>query len=351
LLHSDRRNWPTMDDIAARLNHILKSNGNAIIDAADDVDPLLDFASSAARTLGDSPKWLECRFLYDARGSELFERICELPEYYLTRTEATVLSRHAADIGRLTGPVTLVELGSGSSVKTKHIFSAYLAQYGLTWYVPVDVSRVALQRASDAIERQHPAVSVAGINGTYECAFPFLKELAPVMVVFLGSTLGNFHEEQDTAFWETMSRYLLPGDFFLLGADLVKDIQTLEAAYNDAEGVTAEFTKNLFERMNRELGSEIDVTQVEHVARFSPGRSRIEIHARFNTEQQICISPFNKSFGVSAGEHIHVEISRKFRLERLIPRLASFGFETIRAFIDERNWFSLLLLQRVGENG
>jgi L-histidine N-alpha-methyltransferase len=340
-----------MEDIATRLNNILKTKRNGIIIVGQDEDPLLDFASSAARTLSSSPKWLECRFLYDARGSELFDQICKLPEYYLTRTESSLLGKHVSDISKLTGPVTLVEFGSGNSVKTQNIFSAYLGRYGLTRYVPVDVSRVALQQASDDIEERHPSVCVAGINGTYDCAFPFLKELSPVMVIFLGSTLGNFYEEQEAAFWKTMSRCLAPKDFILLGADLVKDVKTLEAAYNDADGVTASFTLNLFERMNRELGSGIDLSQVEHVARFSAKRNRVEIFARFNTDQQIRISPLNKSYSVLAGECIHVEISRKFRLETLVARLASFGFETVKVFTDERKWFSLLLLQKAPHNG
>lgn len=334
-------------EISARLNLALNGGRNAIIDATEDVNPVLDFAHSAARTLGNSPKWLECRFLYDAKGSALFERICEQPEYYPTRTETEILRQYAGEISTITGPVTLVELGSGNSVKTRHIFSAYLKNNGPVQYVPIDVSRAALQQACTDISRWNSSVRVAGIKGTYECAFPFLAAVSPVLVIFLGSTIGNLNEGQEQLFWQSISRCLSPGDFFLLGVDLLKEAHILEAAYNDKAGITAAFTLNLFERMNRELKTRIDMDHLRHVAYFSPRRSRIEIFAHFHREQQIRMKPINRHFTVSAGERIHVEISRKFDLEALIPRLESYGFQMRRVFTDSRNWFALLLLERI----
>jgi L-histidine N-alpha-methyltransferase len=337
---------PQQDNFASLLNAALIGGSSTILDATEDINPSLDFAWSAARTLSDHPKWLECRFLYDAKGSKLFDKICEQPEYYPTRVEAEILRQNAAEITKITGPVTLVELGSGSSLKTRHIFSAYLgANHGVR-YVPIDVSKSALLQACEDIRNWNPAVRVAGIKGTYECAFPYLRALSPVLVIFLGSTIGNLNEMQESLFWRSLSRHLSPGDFFLLGIDLVKEKEILEAAYNDKAGVSAAFTLNLFERMNRELKTGIDMAHVRHVAHFSPTKSRIDILGHFEREQYIRIKPLKKNFCVAAGERIHVEISRKFSLDDLKPRLESYGFKTSRVFTDDDNWFALLLLER-----
>ncbi|RJP19742.1 MAG: L-histidine N(alpha)-methyltransferase [Candidatus Abyssobacteria bacterium SURF_5] len=339
-----------INELPACVAIALNGGDSAIIDAAEEANPVLDFAHSAARTLSENPKWMECRFLYDARGSALFEQICRQPEYYPTRRETAILHRYAGEICETTGCVTLAELGCGSAIKTRHILSAYVKSNGSVRYVPVDVSRSALQHACAAITAWHPAVKVAGIRGTYECAFPFLKALSPVMVLFLGSTIGNLNEDQDRLFWRNIGRHLSEGDFFLLGVDLVKDTSILEAAYNDRAGVSAAFTLNLFERMNRELKTGIDVLHLQHVAYFSSAKSRIEIFAQFNREQRVRIKPLNKSIPISAGERIQVEISRKFNLNELVPRLYSCGFATRRIFSDENSWFALLLLEKVAND-
>jgi L-histidine N-alpha-methyltransferase len=306
-----------------------------------------DFANSVVDSLGDEPKWLDCSYLYDARGSRLFERICEQPEYYLTRTEAEILRQHAREISALTGDVNLVELGSGYSVKTRHILNAYLAQLEDPHYVPVDVSPAALHSAREAIAATHPGVQFSGVVGTYESAMPLLAALSPAMVIFLGSTIGNMDETQAGAFFEDLSQHLSPGDFVLLGVDLVKDRELLEAAYNDAAGVTAKFTLNIFERMNRELGSAIDISQVEHVARYNPQRKCIETDAEFRSAQVIEVEPLGRSFSVAQGERIAIEISRKFDLDELLPALSARGLHALRVFTDPQDWFALLLLQRM----
>jgi L-histidine N-alpha-methyltransferase len=334
-------------EISHRLHLALNGGKNSIIDATEDMNPALDFAHSASRTLSEKPKWLECRFLYDANGSALFERICEQPEYYPTRKEEAILRECAVEISKTTGTVTLVEFGSGNSAKTRQIFSAYSRINGPVRYVPIDVSRSALQHACADIAQWNPDIKVAAIKGTYECAFPFLKELSPVLVIFLGSTIGNFNEVQDRLFWLNVSRCLSERDFFLLGVDLVKDTNILEAAYNDKAGVTAAFTLNLFDRMNKELKAGIDLEHLRHVARFSHVRNQIEIFAHFNREQRLRIKPTKASFAISAGESVSVEISRKFQLDELVPRLASYGFGTRRIFTDSENWFALLLLEKV----
>lgn len=318
----------------------------AVIQEAD--DPVLDFAQAVAEGLAAQQKSVPCRYLYDARGSALFEAICAQPEYYLTRTEESILRRHVATIAETTGPVRLVELGSGTSVKTQHLLRGYLEQGVAPRYVSVDVSVAALALAEQRLAAALPQVQMTGVEATYEQAFPMLRELSPVMAIFLGSTIGNFDAAAAAAFWQQTADHLRPGDYFLLGVDLVKDAGLLEAAYNDAAGVTAAFTCNLFARMNRELDAGIDVRAVEHVATYSAAASQIEIAARFVERQTIEIAPLGTRYEIAAGEEIRTEVSRKFRVAELTPFLASFGLETLNVFTDDRGWFALLLLQRAG---
>lgn len=324
-----------------------RADGEAIlVRAPEAARPVQDFAESVVEGLSALPKWLDCTFLYDARGSELFERICQQPEYYLTRTEAALLREHARDIAAITGSVNLVELGSGYSVKTKHILNAYLTEVDEPHYVPIDVSQAALHAAREAIARSHPDVLFSGIIGTYESAFPLLDGLSPAMVIFLGSTIGNMDEAQARAFFEDLAHALRPGDYVLLGVDLAKEAATLEAAYNDAAGVTAAFTLNLFARMNRELGSGVDLETLRHVAAYNPARKCIETFVEFTRAQHVRVAPLGRTFHVSAGERIAVEISRKFELAALGGELAQAGLTLRRTFTDQREWFALLLLQR-----
>jgi len=322
--------------------------GTGLATAEEADDPVLDFAQAVSAGLAAPRRSVPCRYLYDARGSALFEAICTQPEYYLTRTEASILRRHVATIAETTGPVRLVELGSGTSIKTQHLLRGYLEQGVAPRYVSVDVSVAALALAEQTLARALPQVEMTGIEATYERAFPMLRELSPVMAIFLGSTIGNFDAAAAGAFWQQTADHLRPGDYFLLGVDLVKDAALLEAAYNDAAGVTAAFTRNLFARMNRELDAGIDLAAVEHVAGYNGEASQIEIAARFLRRQTIDIAPLGERYEIAAGEEIRTEVSRKFRVAELTRFLASFGLETLNVFTDERRWFALLLLQRAG---
>ena len=307
----------------------------------------MEFAMSVARGLSDIPRRLESRFLYDTHGSHIFERICEQPEYYLTRTEATILASAAADIARRTGNLTLVELGSGSSVKTQLLLEAFGGQYGAVSYTPVDVSRTILEMAQREIKARYPAVRVHPVHGTYEDAFPLLPSLSPVMLLFLGSTLGNLDAHEAGQFWHKISANLLPGNFCLLGIDINEDADSLNAAYNDAAGYSADFTRNLFSRMNRELGSALDTGAIDHVAHYMPRWRQVEIFARFNTEQRIEIAPLGSAFRISGGEMILTEISRKFRLKQIVPYLCTFGLRTEKIYSDCDSRVAVLLLKKV----
>jgi L-histidine N-alpha-methyltransferase len=333
-------------ELAEQFYNAIEREGNILFCTDSEEDLVAEFARSAVSGLASEPKWLDCRFLYDSVGSDLYEQITQQPEYYPTRTEAAILSVHAHELYDMTGPVVLVELGSGSSVKTNHLLYSYLARESRVCYVPVDVSGSALEQAGYEICRTHPKAQVIGINGIYQDAFPLLKKASPTMLVFLGSTIGNLNEAEADRFWRQVQKHLPVGDFFLLGVDLVKDEDILNAAYNDAAGVTARFTLNLFDRMNRELGADLDLKSIEHQARYEPSRQRMEIFARFHRAQDIHIAPLDMTFHIKEGERIMTEISRKFRLETLIPYLERYGLTTRKVMTDEKDWFAVLLLQR-----
>jgi len=314
-----------------------------------------EFARAVVVGLSDHPRWLPCRYLYDEQGSELFVRITETPEYYLTRTETEILAAAAPEIRALTGPRTLVELGSGNAAKTGLLLDAYARRNGggggggggPTVYLPVDVSRDALNAATGRIARAHPAVRVRGLHGTYESAFPLLPGLSPAMLVFLGSTIGNFNQTESLAFWGRVSGALRPGNFVLLGVDLVKDATVLNAAYNDAAGYSAAFTLNLFARMNRELGADLDLAALRHSASYNAAWQRIEIFAEFERDQTVRVRPLERALRIRAGERVMTEVSRKFVVSELEDYLAAFGLETRRVFTDPRQWYAVFLLERV----
>lgn len=309
-------------------------------------DQLQDFAKSVAFGFDQRPRRLECRFLYDPEGSALFERITQQPEYYLTRSEASILASCASRIRDLTGPVSIIELGSGSSSKTEYLLRALLDGDPGGCYVPVDVSESALSAACSAIAEAHPGINVIGMNCEYEEAFPVIGQVSPALVLLLGSTIGNLDHAEMSSFLMSLGSSMRYGDFFLLGIDLVKEPAQLEAAYNDAAGVTRNFTRNLFARMNRELGSSIDLEAIRHVARYNPEEEQIETYAQFTKQQTVFLAPLARRFTLREGEMVRIEISRKFRLEHFVPYLDQFGFCVEETFTDEQQWFALLLLRR-----
>lgn len=332
------------------LSRALASGGDVLFRNIDDGFVSLDFAESVCEGLSRPERQLDCRFLYDDRGSQLYERICQQPEYYPTRTEEAILSEHAASIRALAGPARLLELGSGNAEKCGHLLRAWSTGSDRVVYLPVDVSDSALRKAILAHAQGNESVQAVGLHATYDQVMPILAETSPALVMFLGSTVGNFTPAEADAFWSGVAQGLRPGDHFLLGVDLVKDPAVLEAAYDDAAGVTRAFTLNLFRRINDELGASIDLDEVDHEARYNERDEQIEIHARFWTTQRVEIPALHRRFLVGAGERILVEISRKFRLQTLIPYLARFGFDTIETFTDDRRWFALLLLRKKGHS-
>ena len=304
------------------------------------------FARSVIRGLGDDPRWLTCRYLYDREGSEIFERITEQPEYYPTRTEAGILAHSAARIRELCNSTTLVELGAGSATKTRHLLRSWCAAGSAPRYIPVDISRTMLAETCAALRREFPSLTVHGLAGSYEQALPSLGDFSPLTLLFLGSSVGNFNEEELDEFFMLVAAGMADGDRLLLGIDLVKDAAALEAAYNDAAGWSAAFTLNLFARMNRELGTNLDLDSIEHVARWNAGRSRIDIFARFDRAATVALPEWNREFRIAAGETVLVEISRKFRCDEMTATAARHGFDHVETFTDPDRQFALLLLSR-----
>lgn len=305
----------------------------------------LAFAEAVAAGLDSEPRTLPYRYLYDRAGSEIYERITAQPEYYPTRTEESILARHAADIRQRAGDVTVVEFGSGSSAKTRRLLEAWTAE-GATRYVPIDISRSALEAACVELAGEFPGLDVEGIASTYERAMPLVRDLSPVLFVFLGSSIGNFAGDELDRFLEMVGRNMAPGDHFLLGIDLVKSPRVLEAAYNDEAGWTERFTLNLFERLNRELDAGVPLEQVEHVAYYNERLDRIEIYARFRSEITFRIDAIDRKFRLAAGEMVRTEISRKFRPHDMAANAARFGLVQEALYTDPLDHFGVLLLRR-----
>lgn len=311
----------------------------------------LAFALSVAQGLDSRPRRLDASYLYDATGSALFERITEQPEYYLTRAEDRLLAQHARAIRDATGESTLLELGSGASLKTQRLLDAWTLM-GPASYVAVDVDALAIEQACTALRLRYPdptRLALRGIAATYERALGTLHGREPMTIAFLGSSLGNLGWKEYPAFCELIAGALRAGDHFLVGLDLVKDPACIEAAYNDAAGVTAAFTRNLFARMNRELGTCIPESAIEHVAYYDTERERVEIFAQALQPFSIQVPALGREFRIARGERILTEVSHKFRVAAFIATVERFGLQ-LGFRSDENDEFGLFLFKKPKES-
>ncbi|WP_235032195.1 L-histidine N(alpha)-methyltransferase [Actinacidiphila yanglinensis] len=289
------------------------------------------------------PRTLPPKWFYDKRGSDLFEQITKLPEYYPTRAEQEILVRRAPEIAEATGAATLIELGSGSSRKTRLLLDALTAGGTLRRYAPLDVSASALEEAGRAICADYPGLTVSATVADFESGIPLSDEPGPRLLAFLGSTIGNFDRPQRAAFYRTLAHSLSSDDMLLLGADLVKDPAVLVRAYDDAAGVTAEFDKNVLHVLNRELGANFVPDAFEHVAVWNTEQERIEMHLRSRTAQTVKIPDLDLSLDLAAGEDIRTELSCKFRRDSLTAELHDGGFTVRHWWTDPADRFALLL--------
>jgi L-histidine Nalpha-methyltransferase len=293
------------------------------------------------RGLTSRPRRLPPKLFYDAQGSALFDQITETPEYYPTRTERGMLEQFAGEMVRQAGKgLTLIELGAGSASKTQLLIRAILRRQLRAEFYPVDVSSSALQGALTSLNGHFPRLRVMPIVADYTHRLPELASLAGrKLVLFLGSTIGNFEPHEAAAFLKNVRQSLAAGDALLIGFDLIKDADVLDAAYNDAAGVTARFNKNMLARINRELGGTFDLDGFEHVAFWNRRRSRIEMHLESAYEQTVWIEDLGRGFHFDRGERIHTENSYKFNpssIERLLRRS---GFKPEKSWTDSKGWF------------
>jgi L-histidine N-alpha-methyltransferase len=318
----------------------------------DDADQAAQLRADARSGLTATPKWLPPKWFYDARGSELFEDITRLPEYYPTRAEREILADRAGEIAALTGAHTLVELGSGSSEKTRLLLDALRSQGTLNTFVPLDVSATALADAVAVLGGEYPGLHIQGVVGDFNRHLKHLPATtgdAARLVLFLGGTVGNLPPPDRSRFFAELRSTLEPGEWLLLGADLVKDPAVLVPAYDDAAGVTAEFNRNVLHVLNRELGADFDVEAFAHVARWDPEQEWIEMRLRATRAMTVRVAALDLTIGFAAGEDLRTEVSAKFRREGLADELAATGFAIRRWWTDAAGRFSLSLAEAVRE--
>ena len=322
----------------ARLRWITLSSSEALVDEETDL----------LEGLKQTPKTLSCRYFYDDRGSQLFEQICDLPEYYPTRTEQSILETCATEIAQLTGSCALVELGSGSSRKTRLLLEAYSQLNEPLQYFPIDVSAGILKTTALELLSQYPKLKLCGLAGTYEQALAQLPpaELENRLLIFLGSTMGNLNPTECDRFLERVRDALQPGEFFLLGVDLQKEPAILEAAYNDAQGTTAAFNLNSLNHLNRRFEGNFKLDQFSHWAFYNTADHQIEMHLRSLALQTVTLKALDFQMTLQAGETIRTEISRKFHLPTLVATLGTYAFQPLQVWTDPNHWFGLLLCQR-----
>jgi dimethylhistidine N-methyltransferase len=318
---------------------------------SDPHEELDSLATAVAEGLAERPRSLPCRFLYDERGSLLFEDICDLPEYYLTRAEHQLLRDNAdAIVSQLPSPVTLAELGSGSSTKTRLLIEALLRRQRRLRYVPVDISRSILEESAESLLEDYDALEIHAIAGEYEEGLHYVRKETrePKVIAWLGSNVGNFDRAAASRFLRGIREALSMEDRLLVGIDLRKDRRVLEAAYDDAAGVTSRFNLNILERINRELDADFDLSAFRHYARWREGEGRVELGLECEASCQVAIKALDTTLRFERGERIHTEDSYKYSFEEIADVARRASFEVERRWLDERGWFSVNLLAPTG---
>ncbi len=329
------------DDSGEGESTIMESSNSATnVGIASAEDSFLDAVLTG---LSDSPRHLPCKYFYDHRGSALFDQICELDEYYLTRTELAITSRYASEMGEQIGEgVMLIEYGSGSSSKTRLLLE-HLPDPAA--YVPVDISRKHLLGTAAALQRDYPHIEILPVAVDFTTEFDLPEpegQYTHAAVYFPGSTIGNFSKPQAVELLASIARLCGRGGGLLIGIDLDKDPSILENAYDDDAGITAQFNLNLLHRIRDELGATIDVDQFDHVARYDQEHSRIEIFLRSLCDQTVVLDEI--AFEFAEGELIHTEYSHKYTIEDFAQLAASAGLTLRKSWTDERGYFAVLHL-------
>jgi L-histidine N-alpha-methyltransferase len=309
-------------------------------------EPYADLASDVIKGLSGATKTLPPKYFYDEHGSKLFDKICATKEYYPTRAESALLESSAVNIMKSARPEHIIELGSGVSRKTRHLLDACEHLDVLVEYHPVDICGEIIEHAGQQLSRYYEWLNIRGLVADYcEDMSALQDHEEPRLFVFLGGTFGNFHEKEALNFLNELKSIMRPDDRFLLGFDRVKDHDVLSSAYNDSQGLTAEFNKNVLTVINRELSADFNLEYFEHHAWFNEKESRIEMHLRSTRDQQVSIAALNKKIDFTAGETIMTEISRKFTPENIGSLLQKANMKITDAFHPEDNYFSLVMAQ------
>lgn len=304
-----------------------------------------EYAQEVIQGLISRPKSLPCKLFYDDRGSALFEQITELPEYYPTRTELEILQDRSREIAQATGsPLSIVELGAGTAMKTGTLLRAFVRRQMRVKYFPVDISPAALAEAKRRIREACPGAVVRPVVADFSNGFRFLKDIpGRKIVLYLGSSIGNFDWSDATAMLRTVRHQLSVGDALLLGTDMVKSAAVLVPAYDDAHGITAEFNKNILLRINREFDANFDLKSFRHVAEWNAVRSRMEIYLESMRAQTVSLRLSGLSVRFAAGERVHTENSYKYTARMVEDMLSTSGFRLEKTWYDRRKWFGLHL--------
>jgi L-histidine Nalpha-methyltransferase len=306
-------------------------------------DQVRALRADARLGLGMRPRELPPKYFYDERGSRLFDAITRLPEYYPTRREREILLAHAEEIARMSGATTLIELGAGTSEKTRILLSALRDAGTLQTFSPFDVSEPTLRVAAAAIAEEYPGVRVHAVVGDFERHLQYLPRCSARLIAFLGGTVGNLKPDARATFLKKLAQQMAVSDALLLGTDLVKDIPRLEAAYNDRQGITADFNLNMLQVLNRELGANFALERFEHLARYDARQGWIEMLLRSRVAQRVDVEALSMRVDFTSGELMRTEVSAKFHPEQVKAELAAAGLTRIGFWTDRFSDFGLTL--------
>ncbi len=308
-----------------------------------DIDFHRELQLDARRGLTSTPKELSPKWFYDEQGSALFEAITRLPEYYLTSREREILVRRSTEVAQLTRAETLIELGSGTSEKTRLLLRSLSHAGLLRRFVPFDVDEATLQSSAEAVATLHPGLRVEAVVGDFERHLGLLPRGGRRLIAFLGSTIGNLAPVPRAQFFSRLSAQMSPGDALLLGTDLLKDVERLVAAYNDSQGITAQFNRNILFFLNRQLGANFVPARFEHVARFDARNEWIEMLLRSTARQRVSIDALGIAVAFEQGEEMRTEISTKFRRDAVEGELREANLQVIRWWTDSQGDYALSL--------
>jgi len=316
-----------------------------------------EFAKNVENGLADIPKHISPKFFYDKIGSKLFEEICDQPEYYLNRIEAQILKKSASQIIDILDEkaISVIELGNGNSQKTRILLRPFLANWKNVSYFPIDVSLKMLKKSIRDLSREYSNLRIFGVCSDYVKGLIKINEFMKFkknipdkrLIIFLGSSIGNFDPKEANAFLHSLSKYIRNDDALLIGFDLEKDKSILEKAYNDKKGITSQFNLNVLSRINKELDGSFELSSFEHKSFYNLHEHRIEMHLESKLDQKVSIGAIGKEFHFKEGETIHTENSYKYSKNRLYGLVKNAGLQVIANFTDPKNQYSLILLKKI----